>query len=82
MFAPSKSLAPRFLVTEARSLPARSMIERVAWLVSSETSPVLFLIVTLTWSTACDREDVAFASVGEEVRFSFPRSIKFMTSST
>ena len=29
MFAPSKRRAPLFLVAEARSLPAKSMIERV-----------------------------------------------------
>lgn len=82
MFAPSKSRAPRFLVTDARSLPARSIIERVELSASSERSPVLFLIVRLICRTAWDREEVAFASVGDDVRLSLPRKIKFITSST
>jgi hypothetical protein len=82
MLAPSKSRAPRFLVAEARSLPARSMIESVELVASSDKSPVLFLIMMLIWRTAWEREDVAFASVGEEVRFSLPCKIKFITSST
>lgn len=82
MLAPSIKRSPRFLVALARSLPAKSMILRVAMVCGSLTDALRSLDDTLICRTACDREDVAFASVGDMVRYSLPRTIISMTSCT
>src|SRR2546421_9018698 len=82
IFAPSNNLAPRFLVALARSLPARSMILRVAIVCGSSTFAFRSFWATLICSTACDRDDVALAAVGDIVLSSFPLMIISMTSPT
>ena len=68
MFAPSMSRSPRFLVALARSLPARSMMLRVAMVWGSLMSALRSFCEILICSTAWEREEVAFASVGDIVR--------------
>ena len=64
MFAPSRSFCPLFCVSAARSLPARSTSESLP----HKTCLSLLLVdfsqrFTLISRTACERLDVAFASV-------------------
>ena len=82
ILAPSSNLSPRFLVTEARSLPARSIMDRVAIRWFSETPAVRGFCNTLICRTAWERDDVAFASVGDIVRLLLPMRIIFMTCCT
>lgn len=82
MFAPSVSRAPLFLVALARSLPAKSMILSVAIVWGSSIFAFRSFCATLIWRTACDREDVALASVGDIVLSSLPRMTISMTCST
>ena len=81
MLAPSRSLCPVFSVSDARSLPARS---------TKDSLPLLCTLVYPAWrsrrttsisSTACDRLDVAFASVGSVFRRAFPCLNSSITSS-
>jgi hypothetical protein len=78
---PSAKRVPRFLVADARSLPARSIKESVAIVKSSDTLAVLSRWQMFICKTACDRDDVALASVGDIVLFSFPIKTKSMSSS-
>ncbi|KAI6945454.1 hypothetical protein KC341_g67 [Hortaea werneckii] len=48
MLAPSKRRSPRFLVAEARSDPAKSIMERVAMVTGSVKWRLL------RWATGCD----------------------------
>lgn len=80
MLAPSSNLSPLFLVTEARSEPARSMTLRVATVQSSTRPAVLGFRRMLTLMTACEREETALASVPWTVRWEFPDEIKVITS--
>ena len=82
MFAPSMSLIPRLLVLEARSLPARSIKESLAMLISAFIPCALSLCSTVIYSTACDREDVSLASVRSFVLSRFPYLMYFAISST
>jgi hypothetical protein len=82
ILAPSSKRSPRFLVALARSLPAKSMMLRVAMVWGSLTDALRSLEETLIWRTACDRDEVALASVGDIVRHSLPRTMMSMTSCT
>lgn len=68
MFAPSMSRSPRFFVALARSLPARSIMLRVAMVCGSFMAALRSFCWTLICRTAWERDDVAFASVGDIVR--------------
>jgi hypothetical protein len=82
IFAPSIKRSPRFFVALARSLPAKSIMLRVAMVWGSLTDALRSFDETLICRTACDRDDVALASVGDMVRYSLPRTIMSITSWT
>ena len=77
MLAPSRSLLPSFLVSEARSLPAKSTSDKRPVSTSillplSPPSPTRLNRRTLISITAWDREDTALASVGSVLRLALP----------
>ena len=85
MLAPSWSRVPRLDDAAARSLPAKSTnvnVAEVTWnrLASVVSSGVP--VVTVSWSTACDRDDTALASVAARDRFWLPMAMSCITSST
>lgn len=89
IFRPSLCLSPQFLLTAARSLPARSMIESVAELTHCRTTCFCMSTSvpfptrpTLICKMACDRDDCELASVGEVDRLWLPIITRSMTSST
>lgn len=72
MRAPSCNLAPEFLVSAARSDPARSIIDNLDVRLILTTPPFLELYFSddsmAICKTACDREDSALARVGSCLR--------------
>jgi len=73
MLAPSVKRMPWQPLAEARSEPARSIIDSfmIFTLLLS-----LLVIRTYTWKTECERDDSALASVGCWVLFLFPCAIR------
>ena len=59
---------------------ARSIMLSVAMVCGSLISALRSFCETLICRTAWDRDEVAFASVGDIVRYSFPRTIMSITS--
>mmetsp|Transcript_14661 Transcript_14661/g.30106 ORF Transcript_14661/g.30106 Transcript_14661/m.30106 type:complete len:217 (-) Transcript_14661:559-1209(-) len=81
MFAPSWSLLPLLLVFPARSDPARSIRLTRDSRVTSLPLELFHLCFMMICRTACEREEVAFASVAWVRLLVFPNLNKLMTSS-
>mmetsp|Transcript_3054 Transcript_3054/g.8034 ORF Transcript_3054/g.8034 Transcript_3054/m.8034 type:complete len:251 (-) Transcript_3054:373-1125(-) len=81
MLAPSCRRTPLFIVLLARSEPARSMSESLPTRTLACTLAVLAVSRTVICSTACEREETAFACVALMARFPFPRCSIASTSS-
>ena len=80
IFAPSRSLIPRFSVTVPLSLPARSINESLPWSYSSSVFFILSFDSNIIWHIAWERLDSAFAIVASVVRLLLPIVSKFITS--
>lgn len=80
MFAPSLNRIPRLLVREARSEPARSISDSLPCLTSALMPEAQSRCSTVTWRTACDRDECWFASVASCVLISFPICNSWSTS--
>mmetsp|Transcript_105520 Transcript_105520/g.305190 ORF Transcript_105520/g.305190 Transcript_105520/m.305190 type:complete len:230 (+) Transcript_105520:1354-2043(+) len=83
MFAPSRSRTPRLSVCEARSEPARSIIDNFPIIVicPSPGAAGARRCSTTIWSTAWDLDEVTFMAVGSVVRRWLPRRRSSATSS-
>ena len=82
MLAPSLSLFPKFRVSLARSLPARSTKLSLPLKTGEDGSPPPKAFrSTLISNTACDRDETEFASVGSTFRRAFPMLRRCMISS-
>lgn len=67
---------PRFCVVDARSEPARSMSESFPSTIDlrgcEPESIVVVVWRTITWITACERDETTFAAVGSVLRLRLP----------
>lgn len=66
IFAPSCKRSPRFFVADARSDPARSMIESTAFVQVACAPDARSLCWMCTCKTAWERDDAWLASVGAD----------------
>ena len=80
MLEPSFKRAPRLLVADARSDPAKSIRDMMPVETRVRPPPRNFLQATRTCSTACERELTAFAAVPSVVRRVAPSSMSRNTS--